>query len=121
MFAVKRRRSVRWCLAVLLAAACAAFAQHGSQQKSSGTLEVTATVVGSVAVVPAPNGELKVVVANAPDGTFLTQQALAWFQNLRREKIPDRGKNLQQQKKKGTKLPGLVPSSISTDETCLLP
>jgi len=117
---VKRGRSVHWCLAVLLAASCAAFAQHESQRKSNGTLEVTATVVGSVAVVPAPNGELKVVVANAPDATFLAEQALAWSQNIRREKIPER-KNLQQQKKKGTKLPGLVPSSISTDETCLLP
>jgi len=106
---------------VLLAASCAAFAQQEIQLKSNGTLEVTATVVGSVAVVPAPNGELKVVVANAPDATFLAQPALAFSENIRGMKISEGRKNMQQQKKKGTKLPGLVPSSISTDETCLLP
>jgi len=75
-FVFNKKRAVRWCLAALLPAT-AAVSQQGRKDEATGTLTVTATVAGSERLILSPDGELTVVVANAPDATFLAQQALA--------------------------------------------
>jgi hypothetical protein len=99
LFAVEKGAAIRLCLAAMLPAICAATPQHQSQGESTGTLEVTATVVGSVGVIVTPDGRCKVVVANAPDAAFLEQEAITLLQERRRKKPPEGGGNWVQTKK----------------------